>query len=115
MHVSIRRSRDAETDLRSWMGGATVSAGKGPVDPVPPKPAYPKDGLRQGARGDLVEWLQRRLNTIAGKNGHGALGGRALTPDGIFGKDTEAVVRVFQAHRGLPASGRVDQSTWQRL
>jgi len=77
LHVSIRHTRAAETDPRSWLGGPAAGVGAGPVDPLPPRPAFPRGGLRRGARGELVSWLQCRLNAIAGAGGHGAVGGRA--------------------------------------
>ena len=42
----------------------------------------------------------------------------ALSPlpvDGVFDRATEEAVRRFQASEGLPVTGRVDQSTWERL
>lgn len=35
--------------------------------------------------------------------------------DGIFGSDTEAALRAFQAGVGLPQTGRADQDTWEQL
>jgi serine/threonine protein kinase len=35
--------------------------------------------------------------------------------DGSFGSDTEGAVLEFQRHNGLPATGAVDQPTWERL
>ena len=35
--------------------------------------------------------------------------------DGIFGSDTEEALRAFQQTQGLPATGRADQATWERL
>ena len=35
--------------------------------------------------------------------------------DGIFGSDTEEALRAFQQTEGLPATGRADQATWERL
>jgi hypothetical protein len=115
LHVSIRHLRNAETDTRSWLGGPPIVNSRGPVVPVPAKPAYPRGGLRRGDKGEVVKWLQRRLNTLAGQAGHGALGGHLLEVDGILGANTEAVVKAFQAHRGLPASGVVGPDTWARL
>ncbi len=41
--------------------------------------------------------------------------GAELTPDGVFGRHTEAAVRAFQGDRHMPANGRVDHATWQRI
>ncbi len=79
------------------------------------RPDLPAGGLRRGSSGEPVRWLQRRLNEIAGPRGHGDLGGKPLATDGVFGDLTEKVVKTFQAHRSLPASGVVDAKTWARL
>jgi len=79
------------------------------------RPDLPGGGLRRGSSGEPVRWLQRRLNEIAGARGHGALGGRPLGTDGLFGEATEKVVEVFQAHRGLAADGVVGPRTWAQL
>lgn len=42
----------------------------------------------------------------------------ALSPlpvDGVYDRATEEAVRRFQKTEGLPATGRVDQSTWEQL
>jgi peptidoglycan hydrolase-like protein with peptidoglycan-binding domain len=62
-----------------------------------------------------VKWLQRRLNKIAGRRGHGVLGGKPLATDGVFGALTEKVVKVFQDHRGLATDGVVGPKTWAKL
>jgi hypothetical protein len=81
----------------------------------PVRPALPSGGLRLGSSGELVSWLQRRLNQIAGAGGHQVLGGKPLATDGQFGELTEKVVKVFQAHRGLVAEGIVGPKTWALL
>ena len=115
MHVSIRHTRAAQTAVGSWLGGRAVRLGSGPVNPVVGKPTLPGGGLRRGSSGELVKWLQRRLNTIAGSRGHGALGGKPLVTDGAFGDRTEKVVKAFQTNRGLAADGVVGPKTWGRL
>jgi hypothetical protein len=79
------------------------------------RPALPDGGLRRGSSGEPVRWLQRRLNEIAGASGHQVLGGRPLATDGVFGEQTDSVVKVFQAHRQLEASGIVGPKTWAQL
>jgi putative peptidoglycan binding protein len=115
MHVSIRHTRAAENDVGAWLAGGAVRLAAGPVSPVAGKPGRPRGGLRRGSRGELVKWLQRRLNRIAGPRGHGVLGGRALAVDGVFDERTEKVVKVFQAHRRLAADGVVGPKTWAKL
>lgn len=62
--------------------------------------------LARGAEGPSVLLLQRRLAECGFPPG-------AL--DGDFGPKTEAALRGFQAHAGLPASGRADGATWDAL
>lgn len=62
--------------------------------------------LKRGDRGDQARALQLLLAT-AGYN-PGPI-------DGIFGGLTEAAVTAFQSAHGLPATGRVDQATWDAL
>ena len=56
--------------------------------------------LRAGSTGPGVEALQRALD---------------ITDDGIFGPQTEAALRAFQARNGLPVTGVVDAATWSQL
>jgi Putative peptidoglycan binding domain len=61
--------------------------------------------LGQGAQGDVVVWAQEHLLSA----------GQRLTVDGGFGPATKAAVVAFQTLHGLPASGLIDQATWQAL
>ena len=62
--------------------------------------------LRKGNRGTDVEELQRTLNADP----------RYPTKvDGIYGADTAASVRAFQADHGLNADGIVGPKTWEAL
>ena len=62
--------------------------------------------LRKGNRGTDVEELQRTLNADP----------RYPTKvDGIYGADTAASVRAFQADHGLNADGIVGSKTWEKL
>jgi Putative peptidoglycan binding domain/D-alanyl-D-alanine carboxypeptidase len=79
------------------------------------RPDLPSGGLHRGSSGELVRWLQRRLNQFAGPRGHGVLGGRQLAVDGVFGEQTERVVKVFQTNRRLAADGVVGPLTWAKL
>ena len=38
--------------------------------------------------------------------------GWRITPDGLWGSETERVVRGFQAEKGLELDGAVGPSTW---
>jgi len=59
-----------------------------------------RSNLSQGATGDAVTWLQRRLGCL---------------PDGQFGAKTDASVVSFQAAAGLTVDGRVGPITWGAL
>jgi peptidoglycan hydrolase-like protein with peptidoglycan-binding domain len=61
--------------------------------------------LRSGSTGSSVQILQTGLN---GK-------GYPLVADGVFGSQTDAAVRRFQADRGLRVDGVVGPQTWQAL
>ncbi len=39
----------------------------------------------------------------------------SLVADGVYGQQTREAVRIFQEIEGLPATGRVDLTTWQVL
>lgn len=61
--------------------------------------------LRRGSTGANVRLLQNLLNAAGAK----------LNVDGLFGKDTEAAVKAFQASNGLTVDGIVGPKTWAKL
>ena len=67
--------------------------------------------LREGSTGLAVSALQYFISIIAQFNS----GVPPLTIDGIFGPRTREAVEAAQTRLGLPATGMVDQQTWQRL
>jgi len=69
-----------------------------------PNPGQPTIG--PGATGEAVRRLQRALRRTPN------LG---LTVDGVFGPQTEAAVKDFQAGAGLGADGIVGPATWNAL
>jgi peptidoglycan hydrolase-like protein with peptidoglycan-binding domain len=75
--------------------------GKLPGDPNTPQVA-------QGGTGPVVTALQKALHSFAGS-------GASTDPgaiDGIFGSQTEAAVRAYQADRGVGVDGIVGDRTW---
>ena len=70
-----------------------------------PSPVSNKPMLRRGSRGVAVVELQKLLTQK----------GFRLTPDGIFGSNTDAAVRNFQRSRGLGIDGIVGPNTWTAL
>lgn len=61
--------------------------------------------LKLGSRGQIVRYLQAKLYSKL----------YPLTIDGIFGKDTQRVVKEFQQANGLDADGIVGEKTWQKV
>lgn len=61
--------------------------------------------LKQGSRGKDVLYMQYLLR----------LHNYSVSPDGVFGVNTAAVVRNFQAFNGLTADGVVGRNTWSSL
>ena len=62
--------------------------------------------LRQGAKGNEVKEVQRRLKLWGYYNG---------SVDGVFGAGTRSAVIAFQKKNGLKADGVVGKSTYQAL
>lgn len=60
----------------------------------------------QGARGGIIEQIQAQLN---------AAGHSVGTADGRYGGNTAAAVTAFQTAGGLPATGSIDEDTWNGL
>ncbi|MFB7594114.1 L,D-transpeptidase family protein [Streptomyces sp. NPDC056160] len=83
-------------------GGSGGSARTAPAAPPAPAPVL----WSRGADGRAVRELQARLRQI---------GWLSEGPTGTYGPATERAVRGFQGKRGLPATGRTDTVTWQRL
>ncbi len=91
-----------ETSPGSWSAlGATIP---GPVAGYSPLDSHPL--LKRGSRGDLVVWAQEHLQ---------AAGQSQLPVTGIFGRQTRAAVRAFQAGKGLRVDGAIGTDTWGSL
>ncbi len=58
-----------------------------------------------------VRSLQHMLRTIAENDSRQPV----VIPDGIFGKQTQNAVTIFQRNHGLPVTGVADQATWERI
>jgi hypothetical protein len=77
-----------------------------PVGPIKGYAAYTNYAtLGKGANGDVVVWAQEHLLSA----------GERITVDGAFGPATKAAAIQFQSAHGLPATGLIDQATWQAL
>jgi hypothetical protein len=131
-HISIRS--DARNDTRPW---AWASASGEPAPPPPPPPAgdnrpeqrppangggvaqrpppggapstggvrYPNVPLKKGTKGVSVRRVQERLRAL----------GWDVGVDGLFGSETDRVVRAFQRRKGLFDDGIVGPRTWRAL
>ncbi len=71
----------------------------------------PTETLRIGASGDTVSALQEYLNAIALDNGNESF----IPVDGVYGAQTAAAVRAFQAQSGLAQTGEVNGATWEAI
>jgi hypothetical protein len=91
-----------ETSSRTW--GALGATSAGPLPAYRPIVSHPL--LKRGSRGDLVVWAQEHLV---------GAGLTQLPVTGVFGRQTYAAVRAFQAGRGLPADGAIGTTTWSAL
>ncbi|MBQ7128490.1 MAG: peptidoglycan-binding protein [Clostridia bacterium] len=58
-----------------------------------------------------IEQLQRYLRFIANEDDRIP----KVAPDGIFGQRTHDAVKAFQEINGLPATGEVDEKTWDEI
>ncbi|MFE1269236.1 L,D-transpeptidase family protein [Streptomyces sp. NPDC058758] len=81
--------------------GAATPDGK-PSSPAPAAKALMKDGDEN----EQVRELQARLRQLDHFD---------RAPTGFYGSITAKAVSAFQKKRGLPATGSVDGTTWQRL
>jgi len=125
-HVSILAG--SRTDTRPWAwapGGGDLPAlaqsqapAGGEEPPRPSRPqtagggatpserrAYPGVLIKRGMRGELVTLVQQRLKKLRWEIG----------VDGVFGQDTDRVVRAFQRRHGLEVDGEVGRRTWTVL
>lgn len=73
--------------------------------------SYPGEALRRGDRGTDVEQVQVSLNRIA--RSYPAI--PRVTPDGVFGEETERAVQRFQQIFDLDPDGVVGNATWYAL
>src|SRR4051794_38968970 len=82
-------------------GGATVDQYKAPATKAKPRPTAAPRGLRVGARGARVRYLQRLLADL----------GLGVPVTGLFGPATQAAVKSIQKEAGLHPSGAVSTLT----
>jgi peptidoglycan hydrolase-like protein with peptidoglycan-binding domain len=106
MHRSQSTSRSRRGRRATAAVAFGVVLGLSPVWPTTLEaqaPSISVTGLARGARGDEVRALQQALVS----QGVTLAGG----VDGIFGPGTETALKSFQASKGLPATGVVDEAS----
>jgi peptidoglycan hydrolase-like protein with peptidoglycan-binding domain len=99
--VAIDGIVGSETNAATSRVLAWVVATQGQAPGVPPFPGL----VRRGSRGAAVRAVQQRLRDR----------GWRITVDGVFGADTERIVRAFQADKGLTVDGIAGPDTWRAL
>jgi N-acetyl-anhydromuramyl-L-alanine amidase AmpD len=100
--LPVGRKIDPMFDMDDFrMRIASIIAGTAPLPSViPAVDAENRPTLRRGAVGDLVEFIQTKIGTLA---------------TGRFDTATEAAVRQFQRDNGLVPDGIVGPRTWATL
>ena len=73
--------------------------------------SWPGFDLTLGVSGSKVTQIQEQLNVIA--DAYPAL--PKVTVDGIYGKETQNAVRIFQGIFGMGETGIVDYPTWYKI
>ncbi|MEM1393488.1 MAG: peptidoglycan-binding protein [Cyanobacteria bacterium P01_H01_bin.150] len=68
--------------------------------------------LKKGSTGELVKQMQDRLFTGGYYGGEVTMSKHASTVDGIFGSQTESVIKNLQKNTGLAVDGIVGDRTW---
>lgn len=100
---------DAVAILRYYYGDSIYINTAEEISGVPQ--SYPGYALQIGSAGADVLKIQEQLNAISD---HYPLIPK-LTPDGIFGEQTQQAVRIFQSVFGLTQDGIVGPGTWYRI
>lgn len=70
--------------------------------------SWPGYNLGVGATGAKVRQVQEQLQRIS--QTYTSI--PSITPDGIYGEQTQNAVRRFQSVFGLPVTGIIDYRTW---
>ncbi|MFF3602556.1 peptidoglycan-binding protein [Streptomyces sp. NPDC002463] len=98
----------AATPTPSSTPSASSTDDKPPSPSAPPTTGTPasKPLMGEGTETEQVRELQARLRQLDFFD---------RAPTGFYGTMTAASVRKFQARRGLPETGSVDEKTWQTL
>lgn len=121
VHISINHDKSSETDVKNW----GFVASNAPVQTPPPAPAPqpvappfplpngyyfgPKSGPNNSISGYFGVGWRAKLSPWQAQMVHR---GWKLSVDGLFGDETERVVRAFQKEKGLAVDGKIGPQTW---
>ncbi len=100
---------DAISIIRNYYGDSMYINIAEEVSGIPV--SYPGYPLTIGSTGSDVIKIQEQLNAIS--DNYPLI--PKLTPDGIFGEQTQQAVRVFQSVFGLTQDGIVGSRTWYKI
>jgi hypothetical protein len=106
----VARKNSASPERRGKVVNFVRTRLAGPMPAMTPgSPPFPGI-IKRGDGGPNVRRIQARLNQV-GHGHHSALDGRPLMVNGIFGENTEKVVKTFQQHRNIDDDGIVGRIT----
>ena len=103
---------DGEIGQNTWNKIIAVYNGVINSSPLKVSTAYTGKNYASGSRGDEVRSIQSYLNRISKFYSYGWA---PLAVDGVFGRSTKQVVRLFQTKYQLTADGVVGRDTWSKL
>lgn len=109
---SFDLTADGQIGQLTWNKIISVYNGVVADSPLKVSTAYTGQNYARGSRGDTVRSIQSYLNRIAAFYSYDWA---PLAVDGIFGRSTKQVVRLFQAKYQLKADGIVGKDTWSKL
>ncbi|MCL2393270.1 MAG: N-acetylmuramoyl-L-alanine amidase [Acidimicrobiaceae bacterium] len=98
----LRVSQRDEILRRAGVAAPSPPAPAAPAPAGPQPPPFPGQLLRQGSTGDAVRRFQQRMRDR----------GWRIAVDGIFGPETDRVVRQFQREKRIGVDGIVGVVTW---
>lgn len=82
------------------------------VTPTLANQSFPGTDLKRGDRSEAVRLMQTYLNAVS-ESLYPSI--PRVSEDGIFGEATENAVIAFQQSVGLPVTGVIDVTTWERI
>ncbi|MDA5281138.1 L,D-transpeptidase family protein [Streptomyces sp. NPDC054904] len=93
-------------DNKPGGGGSSPTPGTSASPGQPSAQGGAKPIMANGDESDRIRELQARLRQLKLVS---------VAPTGFYGSKTTAAVKTFQSNNGLPATGAVDEATWQKI